>query len=356
MMTPNEQQATIKQVALLARVASSSVSRALNDHPDVSPEMRARVMSAVEKLGYEPDFLAQSLRLGATRTIGFVVRDISNPLFAGIVKGAEQELEGHGYSILLMNSLGDPMLDAKHVGVLRQRRVDGLILSLQSETNADTVRALKRHPNPIVLLDREVKGVPSDAVLFDHSTGVCEATSALLKLGHHRISLIVGADDTRGSRERAKGLKTAYSLAGVPLHDDDIVQVSSYSRDCGFEAANMLLDRAVPPTALIAGNSQLGVGTLAALKERGLRHGEDVSLVICDDLELLRLMDPPVSVVVRDAEKMGTFAAELLLARLDDGESPLRSVILPTHYVERLSTQRPRSDDTLAPARAATPN
>ena len=353
MASSNEQQATIKQVALLAGVASSSVSELLNDHPDVSPEMRARVMKAVEQLGYEPDFLAQSLRLGATRTIGFVVRDISNPFFSGIVKGAEQELESHGYSILLMNSLGNPMLDAKHVGVLRQRRVDGLILSLQSETNANTVRALKQHPNPIVLLDREVKGVAADAVLFDHSTGVSEATTALLKLGHRRISLIVGADDTRGSRERTKGLRNAYSSADIELAEDDIVQVSSYSRDCGFEAATMLLDRDVPPTAIIAGNSQLGVGTLAALNERGLRHGEDISLVICDDVELLRLMDPPVSVVARDAEKMGTFAAELLLARFQESEAPLRSVILPTHYVDRLSTQRPRGHERLVAKRAA---
>jgi LacI family transcriptional regulator len=343
-MAPNEQQATIKEVARLAGVAASSVSRALNDHPDVSPDMRARVMHAVEQLGYKPDFLAQSLRLGATRTIGFVVRDISNPLFAGIVKGAEQELESHGYSILLMNSLGDPMLDAKHVGVLRQRRVDGLILSLQSETNADTVRALKNQSTPIVFLDREIKGVASDAVFFDHSAGVGEATTALLKLGHRRISLIVGSGETRGSRERLKGFRTACMAAGISSSDDFVAEVSSYSRDDGFNAATSLLDRDKPPTAIIAGNSQLGVGTLAALNERGLRHGEDVSLVICDDVELLRLMDPPVSVVARDAEKMGTVAAELLLARLEESDSPLRSIVLPTYYVQRESTQRPRAE------------
>src|SRR5579863_7394592 len=118
-MTPREHQTTIKAVASRAGVAPSSVSRALNDHPDVSEEMRARVLEAVKELGYQPDFLAQSLRLGATRTIGFIVRDISNPLFAGIVKGAEQELESHGYSVLLTNSLQNSALEAKHINVLR---------------------------------------------------------------------------------------------------------------------------------------------------------------------------------------------------------------------------------------------
>jgi LacI family transcriptional regulator len=333
---------TIKEVARLAGVAASSVSRALNDHPDVSAEMRARVMRAVEQLGYRPDFLAQSLRLGATRTVGFVVRDISNPLFAGIVMGAEKELEAHGYSILLMNSLGDPALDAKNLGVLRQRRVDGLILSLQSETNEKTVVALRHIATPVVLLDREVQGVACDAVLFDHSMGVSEATEALLRLGHRRISLIVGSSETRGSRERVAGYRRAFATAGLTPGDGDIVDNGSYSRDFGFEAATAVMSTSDSPTALIAANGQIGVGVLAALSELGLRHGEDVSLVVCDDHELLRLMDPPVSVVARDAERMGTAAAQLLLNRLQDGASPLRDVVLPTFYVPRGSTRRPR--------------
>ncbi|MCU1491353.1 MAG: transcriptional regulator, LacI family [Acidimicrobiaceae bacterium] len=349
-MAPSDQQPTIKEVARLAGVAPSSVSRALNDHPDVSPEMRARVMEAVEELRYEPDFLAQSLRLGSTRTIGFIVSDISNPLFAGIVKGAEQELESHGYSILLMNSLGDPMLEAKHIGVLRQRRVDGFILSLQSETNSETLRALRNQSTPVVLLDREIRGVATDAVLFDHSTGVAEATSALLKLGHRKINFIVGSAETRGSRDRLKGFQRAYAAFGISSLDDVVIEVGSYSRDFGFEATKMVLERDDPPTAIIAANSQIGVGTLAALNEHGLRHGEDVSLVICDDVELLRLMDPPVSVVARDAEKMGTVAAELLLARMQEPESPLRSVVLPTLYIHRGSTVAPRNDRRTATA------
>jgi LacI family transcriptional regulator len=305
-MSAGDHQATIKEVARLAGVAASSVSRVLNEHADVSPQMRARVIHAAEQLGYQPDFLAQSLRLGLTRTVGFVVRDIANPLFAGIVKGAEQELENHGYSILLMNSLGDPMLDAKHVGVLRQRRVDGLILSLQSEVNANTRLALR--------------------------------------LGHRRVSLIVGNAETRGSRERAKGLRAGFASLGLPVPEEGIVEVASYARDLGYAATLRLLDRPVPPTALIAGNSQLGIGVLAGLSERRVRPGQDMSLVICDDLELLRLMSPPVSVVARDAEKMGVAAARLLLDRLQHVDSqpgqPCQ-VTLPTHYVGRGSCQPP---------------
>ena len=178
----------IDEVAKLARVAPSSVSRVLNDHPDVSDEMKARVLRAAEQLGYQPNFLAQSLRRGVTHTVGFVVRDISIPLFAGIVKGAEQELESHGYSVLLTNSLQNSALEAKHINVLRQRQVDGLILSLQSEADAGTLTALRNVRVPIVLLDRELSGFAGDAVLFDHASGVHGAVVALVDLGHRRVS------------------------------------------------------------------------------------------------------------------------------------------------------------------------
>ena len=186
-------------------MAPSSVSRVLNEHPDVSQEMRAKVLQAAEQLGYQPNFLAQSLRTGATRTVGFVVRDISIPLFAGIVKGAEQALEKNGYSVLLTNSLQNSALEAKHINVLRQRRVDGLILSLQSEANPDTFMALQNLQVPTVLLDRELVGFPTDAVLFDHASGVHDAVAALVERGHTHIGLLVGPPDTRASRDRILG-------------------------------------------------------------------------------------------------------------------------------------------------------
>jgi LacI family transcriptional regulator, galactose operon repressor len=124
---------SMRQVAEMAGVAMSSVSRVLSGHPDVSPAMRERVMEAVERLGYEPDLLAQSLRRKATRSVGFVVGDISNPLLAEITLGAETTLREAGYSMLLTNSENDPALDASHVRLLMQRRVDGLMLSLASE-------------------------------------------------------------------------------------------------------------------------------------------------------------------------------------------------------------------------------
>lgn len=135
---------SMREVAELAGVAMSSVSRVLSGHPDVSEKMRDRVMAAVEQLGYQPDLLAQSLRRRATLSVGFVVGDIANPLLAEIVKGAETTLHEAGYSMLLANSENAPTRDTDHVRLFEQRRVDGLMLSLASEENGEMVELLGR--------------------------------------------------------------------------------------------------------------------------------------------------------------------------------------------------------------------
>ena len=266
----------IKEVARLADVAPSSVSRVLNDHPDVSAEMRARVLKAAEQLGYQPNFLAQSLRTGATRTVGFVVRDISIPLFAGIVKGAEQTLESYGYSVLLTNSLQNSALEAKHINVLRQRRVDGLILSLQSEANADTFKALQNLQVPIVLLDRELVGIPADAVLFDHAVRGARSGNRPGPAGpspHRPVSRVIGDARTRGTVY--EGFTRACEEAGIPAGWDNIVQLGATTPEAVSRATASLLDPPLVLTALVAGDAQLGVAVLAAMNERKLRPGQD---------------------------------------------------------------------------------
>src|SRR5579871_4842415 len=156
---------SMREVAEKAGVAMSSVSRVMSGHPDVSPAMRSRVLAAVDELGYEPDMLAQSLRRRETLTVGFVVGDISNPLLAEIVMGFEATLHENGYSMLLTNSLGDPAMEAAHIGLLSQRRVDGLVISVLDETHPETIVRLRELEIPVVVLDRTVPGISVSRVL-----------------------------------------------------------------------------------------------------------------------------------------------------------------------------------------------
>ncbi|MDX6201292.1 MAG: LacI family transcriptional regulator [Frankiales bacterium] len=328
--------AGMRQVADRAGVAMSSVSRVLSGHPNVSTPMRDRVMAAVEELGYEPNMLAQMLRRGATQTVGFVVGDISNPLLAQITLGAEVALRAAGYAMLLTNS-GDANMDATHIRLLQQRRVDGLLLSVSDETSKDTVEALRRTTTPCVLIDRELDlDEPASALLSDHAAGISQAVEHLVGLGHRRIALVAGSPHVRPTRERINALEET-----IERHPGVIAQVRSgaFTETHGAAATRELLLGRRPPTAIIAGGNQILVGVLGALGDLKLRVPRDISLVTCDDVPLAKFFTPTLSMISRDPYEMGKVAAGMLLDRLNGGAA--ETVTLPTTFTSAGSCSPP---------------
>jgi LacI family transcriptional regulator len=298
--------------------------------------MRRRVHEAARELGYEPNFLAQSLRTGSTYTIGFLIRDIANPFFAAMANGAEHFLRQRGFVMLLVNSDGDSDVEANHISVLRRRRVDGLILNLVTEDHEPTVEALANLETPYVLVDRTVPGTIASAVLCDHYTGVRAATDDLIAHGHRRIALVSGQRNVRPVRERLRGLKDAFAIAGLE-HDDRYVVLGSFAGDFARVQTHALLDGVEPPTAILTGGAQVTVGVLKALAERQLTAGRDIALVALDELDLLEIVQPAISVVSRNPQRMGSEAARLLLDAA--AGQPPQTVVLPTTYSPR-STPR----------------
>jgi LacI family transcriptional regulator len=308
----------------------------------VSAEMKERVLDAVAQLEYEPDFLAQSLRRGQTLSVGFVLADISNPLMADIVLGAEAELRGAGYSLVLMNSENDPSLDAAHIRFFQSRRVDGMILSLASETNPSTVEGISAANVPVVLVDRELpEQLHASAVFNDHATGMDAAVRHLIGLGHRRIALVTGSQEQLPGRERIKGMQKV--IAEYDGSVEGIYLPGSFSREHGEAAARELLTGPDRPTAIVAGGNQLLIGCLRVLQEAGLRVPDDVSLVTCDDVPLSELYRPPIASITRDTVGLGRTAADLLLRRLGENGGPAETVVLPTVFTPRESCAPPRA-------------
>ena len=328
----------IRQVAKKARVAISSVSRVISGHPDVSPEMRDRVQAAVKALGYEPDILAQSLRRGSTRTVGFLIGDISNPLFAQIALGAGLALQERDHAMLMVNSLEAATDDATQLRLLRQRRVDGFLLSLSDETDPRTIAQLKSLDKPFVLIDRKVQGVSSAAVLSDHAVGMHAAVEHLIELGHRRIGLIAGGRTVLPTYARADALLAA---CGAHRGVRTLVEYGTYSAAHGEAAAGALLSRQEPPTALIAGANQILPGVLLAIRRRRLRIPRDISLVTCDYTPLAEFLEPPLATISRDTREIGRRAAQQLLEVLRG--SPPQCVVLPTRFAPGLSCGPPRA-------------
>ena len=327
----------MKAVAERAGVAISSVSRVLSDHPDVSESMRSRVLDAVAALGYEPDILAQSLRTGETRAIGFVVSDISNPLFALMAHGAEIELRAHGYSVLLASSLNNDELALQQIRRMYARRIDGLMVSAGEETGGPISRLLANSPVPTTLIDRKLGVEGASHVFSAHKTGMRQAVAHLVELGHRRIALVNGQSTVLPAHARAKALRRM-------AKDDPRLKVSivhgPFSEAHGESAVTELLTGPNPPTAIIAGGNQLLVGALSALTKLGVSIPGSVSLVSCDSLPLARFLTPDLAVIGRDAQELGMRAAQVMLAHMDDGVA--RDVSLPTRYLPAGSVAAPR--------------
>lgn len=335
---PTDALVTIRDVAARAGVAWSSVSRVLSGHPDVSAAMRARVEAAAKDLGYEPDLLAQSLRRGSTHTVGFVLRDISNPLFANIARRCEQELRRVGYSMVLVNSDGAAEAESVNLALMRRRRVDGVIVSLVSETSVATQAALAALRVPVVLLDREVTGFSSGAVLCDHYTGVRRAVEELLMRGHLRIAMITGQLDVRSSRERVRAYREAFAAAGEVVNED-LLLTGGFDMDYAKAEVIRLFSRSPEPTALLTGGVGSTAGALRALRQLRREPGRDVAIVALDEWPMFDVFMPELASVARDSDEMGTASARLLLDMLD-GADP-RTVIIDTTFTPRASMRGP---------------
>jgi LacI family transcriptional regulator len=330
----------IRDVAQRAGVAISTVSKVLSGRGEVTPALRVRVLAAATELGYQPNYLAQSLRRGATNLVGFVASDLSDPFSAEIVAGAEFVLRPEGFALLVMSSNHDPAIDTANVRFLHSRRVDSILVAPSREDDRGLLAALAEFDGPIVILESELRGLLAvDAVCADHRAGTRDAVTHLIELGHRRIAALTGPLTRRSGRERLAGLLDV--LRANDLEDRALPIATEHDADVAERAVLELLDGAAPPTALLAGSLPLLVGALRAIDRRALLVGRDIALIGWDDGPLTQLAHPPIAVVDRDPYGLGVAAARVALRRLGAGvardEGPARVDVRPTEFHARAS-------------------
>lgn len=325
---------TIHDVAQRAGVSVATVSRWLAGRNIRSTDA---VRHAVEELGYRPNAAARSLKTGRQGTIGVVVPDITNPFFSAIVKGLERAIPDGTFRMLLASS--DESADREaEILVDLTGRVDGFVLAPANEQDRAPL-TLRQAGVPIVLLDREGTGSELyDVVLVDNIGGARTAAEHLLELGHRRIAMINGPDDTTPGRERREGFVGGLAAAGVhvdPAHD----LTGDFREASGHALTRSLLDRVAPPTALFTANNQMTIGALKALRDRSVAVPDALSIIGFDDVPMGSLLQPPLTCITRGDEEQGELAMTLLLERLNGGgsDTPQR-IVLPARLQIRGST------------------
>jgi LacI family transcriptional regulator len=332
---------TIRDVARSAGVAIGTVSRVLNGHKSVGDEVRRRVLTAVTSLGYEPDVVAQSMRLGVTRTIACATRDIAIPGLGSNINAAEEVLGRHGYILMVATTEGRTKRDLELLRVFAQRRVDAVFIATSSEDDPELNARLEQMKVPVVLMDRDAPD-SLDAVLTDHRRGTREAAEDLIGLGHSRIALLTGPASTRPARERVRGFEEAIASLGRRRRECT-VRLGSFSAEFGCREALALLSPEPRPTAIIAGGMEMLAGVLRAIRALALRIPDDVSLIAGADTDLASLATPAITIVRWSEADVGRVAAELLLERLQGRRiGPARRIVLPTELVIRESCGAPR--------------
>ncbi|WP_245374121.1 LacI family DNA-binding transcriptional regulator [Crossiella equi] len=327
----------MKDVALRAGVSTATVSRVLNGHAAPTDATRERVLAAVAELGYRPNVLARSLRLHSTQTLGLVISDLLNPFFGEIARAVEDEARKHGYCVIFGNADESDEQQRRYVRTLLDRRVDGLVVCPASDDPA-WLTEVTDSGVPLVLLDRTVAGSDAPVIQAEGDTALHDLAEHLLKLGHRRIGVIPGPENTSTGRERLVAFNTALAELGGP---EAVVRVAhgDFRRASGARAAGELLDAAEPPTVLVAMDNLMGLGALEEVRRRKLRLPEDVGLAVYDDLDWFPLFDPPITVIAQPTQDMGGAAVRELLGLISG--VPARDVSLSAKLIARASCGEP---------------
>jgi LacI family transcriptional regulator len=330
---------TQNDVAQRAGVSQATVSLVLNkvSGSHIPEETRLRVFNAIDELGYRPNTLASSLRLGKTQTLGLILPDIANPFFAEVSRSIESAAFEQNYNLILCNTESDIDRELLYVDVLCNRQVDGIIFVAVGD-QADSLQRVLCKNIPVVMIDRDLPGMEVDAVLTDNRLGGFQATQHLIDLGHRRIGCIAGPSDVNPSAARGEGYLTALAEYKIP-GDESLFMRGDFHSYSGWAAARAMLTLPEPPTAIFAGNDLMAIGALRAITEARLHVPEDISLVGFDNIELASFTNPPLTTVAQPIHEAGQTAVNFLLERIRVPDQPFRRAILPTSLIVRNSSK-----------------
>jgi len=324
---------TMSQVAKLAGVGIKTVSRVINNEPNVAPATIQRVLDAAAALDYQPDLHAGNLRRadGRTRTLGLLISSVDNPFAGAIHRAVEDAALERGVAVFASSLDDDPQREQEAVAAFLRRRVDGLIVTTSTADQAYLEPAVRRG-TPVVFIDRAPAGISCDAVVSANAEGAALATGHLLAQGHRRLAYLGDRHDIQTARERRRGFLEELGRAGVPTGSASVIE-DLHDEAVARAALLRLLDGPEPPTAVFSAQNLVTIGALRALRERG-RH-RDTALVGFDDVVLADLMEPGLTVVAQHPEDIGRIAAERVFARLDGDDSPAQQTIVGTTLIER---------------------
>lgn len=328
--------ATMKDIAKLACVSTSTVSHVINHSRYVSKEIAERVNRAAQELNYSPSVLARSLKTNRTKTLGMLVTTSSNPFFGEVVKGVERSCYQKGYNLILCNTEGDQERMITSISTLLQKRVDGLIL-MCSSLEGERIDIFDKYPDvPVVVMDWGPMLFTSDKIQDNSLLGGYIAAKYLIECGHHEIGCITGPLNRYQAQMRYEGYKRALNEEGLEFHSNWIIE-SNFECDGGYEAFNRMYQKGPLPSAIFVCNDMMAMGVINAANEKGIAIPEELSIIGYDDIQIAKFMSPSLTTIHQPKYSLGQAAVETLLLRLDKSCDETQVIQLEPTLVKRSS-------------------
>ena len=334
----------MKDVARLSGVSLGTVSNVLNGNPAVSAENRGKVLDAINKLNYTPNFAARALKTNKSKTIGLVIPDINNPFYPEFARGAEDAAQACGYALFLCNSDRNIEKERGYITALSEKMVDGIIL-------------FKTHlpVNELEVLCSSMKVVLADygrnsrlncgIIKIDDYKGVYSAFEYLWQKKHRRIAMIAGRLDSQSAKDRVRSYRDFIAARKIKI-PPEFIQAGNYDRQSGYDCAAALLEIKNPPTSIFAANDLMALGAIQAAGEIGFKTPRDISIIGFDDIEMAAFSVPALTTVRQPKYEMGQYSTQALIRRIENPDSGIGKQtikILETQLMERQSAGLPGS-------------
>ena len=330
---------TIRDVARIAGVSTATVSRVINSPGNVGPKTRERVYRAMEVCRYKYNALARSFATNHSHTFGVIVPTITNPIFAESTRGVQDFANERGYQVILGNSDYQYEKEVKMVEVLRERQVEGLIITT-TNLKGKILKSLLDDDFPFVLLYSTVRRGPMSAVGVDNFLGGYRATEHLIHQNHHRIAMLAGGFSfSDRSFHRWHGYKKCLNDHHIP-YDSDLVLQTKYSLVNGREGIKSFLSLKNSPTAIFCSNDFLALGAMEGAREAGINLPDDLSIVGFDDMEIASFVTPSLTTIRQPAYELGKLGTEALIYLICNKTDKPVHKILETRLIIRESTKK----------------
>lgn len=328
---------SLKDLANELGVSVSTVSRALNDSYEISPEMRERVKALAEQWNYRPNPFALSLLKNTPRIIGIIVPDLVTHFYSSIISGINDVARQNGYSVIITSSYEQYEQELHCVEDLVNMRVEGILACLSQETiDYSHFLSLSDMDIPLVFFDRVCMPNTIPSVVADNMESALVATKHLLQTGSKRVAFLGGSDHLEIVRQRKAGYLAALAELGIPVEEELMIcEKMTYSEGC--EGCSRLLSLPVPPDAILAMNDTLAFAAMKEIKKHGLRIPSDISLIGYTDELHSNYVEPALTAVTHQTYKMGEECCSLLLKQIKKREKP-RQIVVPTHLSVRESS------------------